>query len=228
MIHLSRSSISFLQLQNQAIYGAINEALFNPVEMLPFLGGYGGRFLRAIRTNDPTRVSYWLVNATSWLMGLGNKVNSAMEAEAWNLYHGVCPDCKSFPCRGSLDHPCESMEILGSTNSPWKHSPSSLSEFQKMIGEIYHFHTLKSSADLTAEQLFKLGLEVTHFVKTSDFARLISVKKRMSAVLANFCGIATGLGVDLAAGMDVQFAKGCPTCHQKPCKGCNYPAIEII
>lgn len=227
MTELVNGSITDFLNRNEHIYGVVNKRHYNPVEMLPFLGGYGGRFLKAVRLRETIHLNFWLANATSWLFGLSNKLEIPLEIEAWNRYHGVCPYCKSFPCRGSVTRPCKSMEIIFVTPTPWKNPPNSFSEFQRMLKEIYPFNTLESSTQHVAEEIFELQLEVTHFVKTNDLVRLDNVKEEVADVLANFCAVASCLNQDLAESIATQFSEGCPDCRHESCT-CGYSDAKIV
>ncbi len=217
MIHekgtVARFSLASMQILNAKIYLVQNDQNYSTGDIISRIHNYVGIVDKGVELGKHDRIDYHLAMAFSWLMAFANRLHCSIEAEAWERFPGYCPYCTGLVCGCGSERPLTRV----TTSPPKQPRPTSLKEFQAMLGRIYPRNNLKDSSRRLQQEVSELDQAYRLFKGTHEKRRLQKVMEEMVDVFARMCAVANCAPFDIADLMELHFKDGCPKCGRFPC-----------
>lgn len=209
-----------LQELNTVIYGIPNDRRYSLVDIISYIHDHSTRLLKSVRKNDHQYTKYYICSAFSWTLACASRMHIEVADEMWKCFPGCCPYCSGRPCickqRGNSRSNLERKQCELVTVSEW----------QKMLGEIYPGNTLTDSAMHLAEEIGELSVSSRNYQRTSDEDHLAKFIEEVIDVFANLFAVSTCLKISLGDALARYFSQGlCLKCRQSPCE-CSYVEFD--
>jgi len=208
------------------VYGPADSRFFGPDELLSNVLRFTMRGLKGIRKGDQDKAALNLVISFAWFVSLMNTLDVDILKETWRLFPGICPYCRSAPCKGKQCKKRGGTRVPDLSRSAHGRRPTTLTGLQLMFNRIYPasarglyqagIHLAEEVGELVESFLAYKG---TH--KDKDFDNVIVESiDYLSCLLGTFSSLQVRLSRELAA----SFSNNCHVCHLLPCK-CSFDTI---
>ncbi len=214
------TTLSQLQALHGEMYGLVDDRNYSTFELLSYLLRHITQLLKAVRKGRHDKVAYHLCMGLSWTHAVANRMHIHLATELWKRFPGRCPYCGGRPCF-CRERAAERTKIEHASGE----APNTLSEWQRMLSEIYPNNTAQDSAIHLAEEIGELYEAIRNYFATHGDGTFEKVAEELVDVAANLFGLATCLKCDLSQEMARFFENGCPKCHKNPCE-CGYVSTD--
>jgi NTP pyrophosphatase (non-canonical NTP hydrolase) len=218
----NKPSLKDLQEFIGKVYSVTDDRLYDTWDILSNQERFMMRALKGIRKNDPKKLKYNLLIATSWFLAVMNRFHIDIEEATWSRFPYQCSYCAGVPCRCKIIKPKKRKKL----NAHPIRRPKTLKDFQKMFEEIYPSsgRSLVDAGIHLAEEQGEVSEAVQVYFGSHQKRYFQNIIDESADYFSCLMGVFNSAGIDMEKEMMKFYSDGCHACHQAPCE-CSFVTV---